>query len=197
MRYLKLCLVTAVLGVSLIQLSPAYADDVLDTAEEAINLYKAGKYSEAAGNFEYAGQLARKKRSGELSDYLPKALNGWKAEEVETQAMGAAMFGGLTSTERTYTKGNSSVTVNIMADSPMIQGVIMMLQNPMMAAAQGELVKVGGRKALIEYDASNQSGQVQLVAANQYLIQVSGSDATKEDILAYASGVDYDGLEKK
>ncbi len=197
MRYVKLFLIALVLSAFLAQFLPAYADDVLDTVEEAITLYKAGKYAEAAGNFEYAGQLARQKRSGELSDFLPQALNGWEAEEAETQAMGAAMFGGMTSSERTYRKGDSMVTVSIMADSPMIQSVIMLLQNPMLAAAQGELVKIAGRKAIINYDASDQSGQLQLVAANQYLIQVSGSEAAKEDILAYAGGVNYDGLEKK
>ncbi|MBZ0166856.1 MAG: hypothetical protein K8I00_08610, partial [Candidatus Omnitrophica bacterium] len=107
MRYVKILMLTMVLGVSLGYLSPAYADDVLDAAQEAINLYKDGNFAEAAGNFEYAGQLARQKRGGELSDYLPKALNGWTAEEIETQAMGS-MMGGMTSTERTYTKGDSS-----------------------------------------------------------------------------------------
>ena len=139
MRYLNLFLILLVLG--LFQTVPAFADDVLEAAEEAINLYKEGKYSEAAGNFEYAGQLARKKRSGEISDYLPKALDGWKAEEIEEQAIGTMMFGGMTSAERTYTKGNASVTVTIMTDSPMIQGVVMMLQNPVMMGSDGKLSK--------------------------------------------------------
>lgn len=194
---MNLFLIVILFGSLTFQVSLVQADDVLDAAEEAIKLYKEGKYSEAAGNFEYAGQLARQKRSGQLSDYLPAALDGWEAEEVETQAVAAGMF-GVTSAERTYTKGDSSITVSIMADSPMIQGMIMMLQNPMIAASQGgELIKVDGRKALLQYDAANKSGQVQLVAANQYFIQVEGSQAEKEDVLKYAVGVNYGGLEEK
>lgn len=196
MRVFKLFLITSIFGIFLTLALPASADDVLDTAEEAVSLYKAGKYSEAAGSFEYAGQLARKMRSGELSDYLPNALDGWQAQEVEQQAIGG-MFGGGTSAERTYTKGNASITVTIMTDSPMIQGVVMILQNPMMMGGAGKIVKVNNLKAYLDFDSSNNSGELQLVVANQHLVQLRGSNITTEDILAYAKGVNYDGLEKK
>ena len=196
MRIFKLFLITGIFWLDTALVLPAAADEVLDTAEEAVSLYKAGKYSEAAGSFEYAGQLTRKMRSGELSDYLPKALDGWQAQEVEQQAIGG-MFGGGTSAEKTYAKGNASITVTIMTDSPMIQGVVMMLQNPMMMGGSGKIVKVNNQKAYLDYDGSNNSGELQLVVANQHLVQVSGSNTATEDILSYANGVNYDGLEKK
>ena len=196
MRYVKFILVVLVSGLFLSQAMPASADDVLDAAQEGIDLYKAGKYSEAAGSFEYAGQLTRQKRSGELSDFLPQPLNGWEAGEVESSAVGA-MYGGVTSAQRTYTKGNESITVIIMTDSPVVQGIVMMIQNPMMMGGAGKIVKVGSRKAMLQFDNGNKSGDLQLVVANKHLVQISGNDTTAENLTAYAAAVNADGLENK
>jgi hypothetical protein len=51
--------------------------------------------------------------------------------------MGAAVPGGGVSAERRYKKGAASVTVQIIADSPMLQGIMMMFSNPMLAGADG------------------------------------------------------------
>lgn len=47
------------------------------------------------------------------------------------------MPGGGVSAERRYKKGAASVTVQIIADSPMLQGIMMMFSNPMLAGADG------------------------------------------------------------
>ena len=176
--------------------SPVFADDVTDSVKEALKYYERGEYSEAAGNLEYAAQLIRQKKGGQIQAVLPKPLSGWQAEESSSQAFGGAMMGGGVSAERTYFKDNSSVTVKIVTDSPMLQGFMMMFSNPMYATAEGgKLEKVGGQKAIVKYDREYREGDINLVVAHRYLVTIEGSDVTKEDLTAYAQAVDYKQLE--
>jgi len=81
------------LGILIIGIAgSASADDVEDSVKEGLEYYKDGDYSSAAGSLEYAAQLIRQKKGGQLEVFLPKPLPGWTAEDVSSQAMGAAMF---------------------------------------------------------------------------------------------------------
>lgn len=177
---------------------PAMADEVTDSVKEGLTHYENKEYGEAAASLEYAAQLIRQKRGGDLETFLPEPLEGWKGEKASSAAVGAAMFGGMTSAERRYTKGDRSVTVTIAADSPMLATVAMMFSNPMFATqGGGKLQKVGGQKAMVRYDADNKSGEVQLVVGGRYLVTVKGNDVGETDLTAYAAAVDYAALETK
>ncbi|MCA9402376.1 MAG: hypothetical protein KC897_01230 [Candidatus Omnitrophica bacterium] len=171
---------------------PSGADEVEEAVQEGLQLYKAGNYAEAAGSFEYAGSLTRQKRGGELADFLPAATGGWTADDLEQTS-----FGGITSVQRAYNKDSASVTVSIMTDSPVVQGIAMMIQNPAMLGGEGRIIKVGSRKALLTFDDENASGELQLIVAGKHLVQISGSGITAEDLSAFAKAVNSDGLEKK
>jgi hypothetical protein len=128
-----------------------------------------------------------------LESYLPEPLDGWTAEEATSQAAGAAMFGGAVTAERVYRKDNKRVTVTLITDSPMVQSMMMMLKNPMFATAGGgKMKRIGGEKAIIKYDANNQSGEVQLAVGN-VLVTVNGA-AQEDDLVAYTEGVNLKGL---
>jgi hypothetical protein len=173
----------------------ASADEVTDAANEALEHYRNKNYSEAAAAFDYAAQLARQKRGAELERFLPRPLAGWEAQDAKSTAVGAAMLGGMVSAEREYRKGESSVTVTIVTDSPMIAGVTMMLSNPMFATSEGgKLRTIGGQKAIVKFDASDRSGEIQVVAGGRYLVTVKGSSVEEKDLVDYAAAVDFKGL---
>ncbi|MFN2354295.1 MAG: hypothetical protein ABR512_07205, partial [Desulfopila sp.] len=83
------------------------ADEIEDAVKEGLQYYAEGDLSSAAGSLEYAAQLIRQKKGGELEALLPKPLPGWTAEEASSQAAGAAMFGGGVTAERKYRKDGS------------------------------------------------------------------------------------------
>jgi hypothetical protein len=174
---------------------PAGADEVTEAIEEALQAYKDGDHTTAVGSLNYASQLIQQMKGENLKDYLPEPLNGWEAQEATSQAMGAAMMGGGLTAGRTYTKGDSSVEVQFMMDSPMLQPFLMMLANPMVAASEGgKLTKVGGQKALVKYDAPEKEGDIRIVVANRILVTVEGYAVSADDLKAYAEAVDYDKL---
>lgn len=175
----------------------AGADDILVEIEEAVKSYKAGDYSGAASGLDFAAQQIRQLQAGRVSEALPAPLKGWEAEDVETTAMGGAMFGGGISAARNYSKGNTNVEITILSDTPMLQGALMMINNPVMVTSSGQkLTRIKGKKAIVNFDNGNRSGEINVVVANSILITVRGSDATLEDVTAYAEAIDYDLVAK-
>lgn len=173
----------------------ADTDPVLETVEEAMAYYADGDYAGAAGSLDYAAQLIRQKRGEGMTALLPDPLDGWAAADATSQAAGAALFGGGTSAERAYTRGDASVSIKIMTDSPMLQGVAMMLNNPMFASADGgKLERINKQKALVKYDAEDRSGSISLMVAGTVLVTLEGDDVELEDLMAYAEAVDYTAI---
>ena len=178
--------------------APAFADEVTDTVEEALGHYEKQEYTEAASSLDYAAQLIRQKRGGDLQAFLPEPLEGWKGAEASSSAVGGAMLGGMVSAERKYTKGDRNVTVTIVADSPMLASLSMMFANPMFATQGGaKLQKVSGQKAIVRYDAEGKDGEVQVIVGGRYLVTAKGQSVEEADLTGYAAAVDYEGLEKK
>ena len=191
----KLCV--KILVVVIITFCPlGYADDVTDSINEGLQQYNDKKYSEAVQSLNYASQLIQQKKGASLETLLPEPISGWTAKKASSQAAGAAMFGGGLTAERKYKKGSSSVEIQIITDSPIMQSVMMMFTNPMFATSDGgKLEKVGDQKAIVKYEADRKRGDIKIVVANRFLITVEGRDVTKEDLEAYAKAIDYKKLE--
>ncbi len=172
----------------------AFADDIVTSINEALEYYKNGDYTEAVSNLNYAAQLIQQKKGGSLESFLPKPLSGWSAEDASSQAAGAGMFGGVTA-QREYRKGDSSVSVTIITDSPMLQGMMVMFSNPMFATSDGgKLEKINKQKAIVKYQPSEKEGEIQIMVASRFLVTVEGRDVTKAELNQYAEAIDFDKL---
>lgn len=173
----------------------AWADDVTDYMDEAMKFYKEGKFTEAVESLNFAEQLIQQKKSAGLEGFLPKPLDGWTAEDATNTAASSAMMGGGISAERSYNKGDSAVTVQIVADSPLLQGVMMMMGNPMIATSDGGKVeRLAGQKAVVKYTPADKAGEIKIVVANRFLVTVEGSNVTDADLKEYAKAIDYGKL---
>ncbi len=173
----------------------AVADDVTDSINEGLEYYQKGDHGSAVESLNFAVQLIQQMKGAGLEAFLPEPLDGWTAEPANSQATGAAMMGGSVSANREYSKGSSSVDIQIITDSPMLQGVMMMFSNPMFAASSGgKLEKINGEKGIVKYDAGSRDGEVQLVIANRFYIVVNGNDVNKDDLINYAQGIDFKKL---
>lgn len=172
-------------------------DNVLSTIKEATRQYQSGDYTGAASNLDYAAQLIRQQKSERLKTLLPEPLSGWEGKEASAQALGAAILGGGVTVSRDYKKDTSSVSVEIVSDSPVLQSALMMVNNPMFAGAGGgKLEMVKGQRAILKYDAGKKTGELYVVVASRFVITIKGRPASREDMLAYGEAIDYRALEK-
>lgn len=179
------------------------ADEVTDQVNEAVALYKEGKFSRAASELEFAVQQIREKQADQLKEAFPKPLAGWKANDPEGAAAGAAMFGGGITASRRYHKGEGEaeapeVQVEFISDSPILQSMIMFFSNPALLGSQGgKVTKVKNYKAILKKEGSDGRIELNLVVANKILVKLNGqTGATEADILAYGNAIDYPLLEK-
>lgn len=172
----------------------ARADDIKDAITEALRAYEAGEYTTAAGQLDYAAQLVRQLKGGRLETFLPQPVAGWTAAKTEMSA--TSMFGGGTSVERAYTKLDSRITVQIIGDAPMLQGLMLMFGNPAMLQGNAKLQTVKGQRAIVQMEPSGTDGELSIVVAQRFLVKVSGNRISRDDLIAFAQAVDFEGLAK-
>lgn len=171
-------------------------DEITRTINDAIDQYKDGNYSDAIENLDYAAQLIRQIRSENLVDLFPEPLSGWEAEEATSTALGATMFGGGISAEQRYNKGSKRIEISIVTDSPMLQSMMMMFSNPMLASSNGgKLERIKGQKAIVKYSTADEEGEITMVIDNRFLVTVRGDHINKNDLIDYASAIDFKKLE--
>lgn len=172
------------------------ADDVTDSIQEATEAYAKGDNAKAMESLNYAVQLIQQAKAKTLEALLPQPLSGWTAEKAESASVGAAMFGGGITIEKSYTRGDSKINIQIVTDSPMLQGMMALFTNPMFATSSGgKLEKVAGQKAISTYDATNQRGEYQFAVANKYMVTLKGEKVSADDMKAYAEGINFKKME--
>jgi hypothetical protein len=174
----------------------AWADDFTDQLEEAKKAYAKGDYATAGSALDSASGLVREKRVEQWKKTFPEPLSGWKADEPSGQSMGAAMFGGGTAVTRTYSKGDASVEISLMTDSPMMammSGMMGGMGAAMMGGDGGmKQLVIDGRKVI--YDKSQTTYMT--TVANKVMISVKGSDADDQALRDYLKAVKYAEIEK-
>jgi hypothetical protein len=187
---MRAIIIAAASFIALAAVSPAVADEITDAIDQGRKAYGAGDLAGAKQSLDLASQLIGQKNAETFGKLLPAPLAGWKAEEVQTAALGAVGFGASTAS-RTYTKPNGdSIEVQITGDSAMIMQFGAVLANPQIAGAMGKIVMVGNQRAI-----QNRQGDLHMIVNNKYLIVVQGSGAVA-DKLAYVRAVDIARLSK-
>ena len=177
---------------------PACADEILEAMTEAIEAYKEKEYGEAAESLDYAKQLIQQLRSENIMKFLPEALPGWESKTAETQSMG--MLGGMSGVQKEYFKpgtgdlGRKRITINIMAESPMMQGMMTMFNPAYVGAQGGKLQKIKRNKAIVKYDPDSRSGEANVLVEKSYIVSIKGDSVDEKDLMDYAKAVDYKGL---
>ena len=166
------------------------ADDILDAIEQARKSYQAGNLAAAKQSLDLASQLVGQKNAENFGSLLPAPLPGWKAEKVETAAVGVAMFGASSASRRYLGPDGHDVSVRITGDSAMVMQFAQLFLNPVIAGAMGKLIKIGDQRAIQTHE-----GTINMIVANKYLVTIEGS-ADSAAKLAYAQAVDIAKLSK-
>lgn len=176
---------TLALAATLLTPGFAHADEVSDTLKSALTAYEEGDLSYALEELEFAKQLMQEMKTADLEKFLPEAPDGWTREVSDDVNAGMAIFGGGSGSEATYSKGDESFSITIMADNPMVGALSGMMSN---ASLMGiKLERVGRLKYL------NQDGELSGIVDGRILIQASGADV--ETMKAVLAEIDHRGLE--
>jgi hypothetical protein len=139
-------------------------------------------------------------RADNLKTVFPAAPAGWTAEEATaTDAVVLAAMGGGVTVRREYRKDDGpSVSIEMFVGGPWIASLSAMLSNPMFAGAGVKIVTVKGRRGMLEFNAENKRGTLQiLLNGSTAVVKFEGSDVSRDDLeKAFAGAFDYDAAEK-
>ena len=176
----------------------AAQDDIVAAVEEAMRQYRNKDFVGAVSNLDYAAHLIRQKKTELLKGLLPEPFYGWQAKEAVSQSLGTAVFGGGSTVSRDYfTQTGSVSSIEIVSDSPVLQSIIMMLNNPLFAGASGGNLKtIKRQRAMIKYNDEEHSGEINVVVASRFIVTVKGRGIDLTWLLRYAEAMDFDALAK-
>jgi hypothetical protein len=169
----------------------AQADDVTDQINEALAAYQRHDLATAATALDAAANLVRQAKAETWKAMLPEPLFGWTADPAESTAVGTAMFGGGTTVSRSYHKGDQSVEIGFVADSPLVQGLGSLMSSGMMTGTDVKLIIVDGRK--VTYTKSDNS---YTTMAGKVLVTVKGQAVEEATLKEYLRAIKFADLEK-
>ena len=172
---------------------PTLADEVTDAIKEGSDAYKDGNYSEAASQLDYASGLIRQKKAEAITAVFPDALSGWTASEASSESAGGMMMGGGITANRSYDKGDASVSIELIMDSPMLSTMMGMFSNPSLITMNGgKMIKIQGQTAILNQQSGNP--EVILIVNNNAMFTLRGKGASVDDVKAYGEKLHLDKL---
>lgn len=189
---LPTCRIKAVALASVLMLPAAQtvlANDIVEQIELGLELYQEQEYGAAITELEFAIEDMRKMMSGLIAQTFPDAPDGWTAREATSGSAGgaAAMFGaGGTSLERVYQQddGDGQLTASMMLDSPLIQSMGALFNNPAMIAAQPDMerIRLGREAAVVKWEPERSRAEVTLLLDGRIMMQVKGENLASQDV---------------
>ena len=189
---MKLRVMTLWLLIASVPILPAWADDVTDQINEALTAYGRKDLPTAMAGLEAALNLMRQSRADVYGALLPAAPAGWAADDVETIAAGLAMAGGGTGASREYRKGDATVKVSILADSPVLQAMSAVVSSGIAAMGGMRTLIVNGRRTLYMKD----DGAYTTIVGDRILVRVEGRGQPEEVLKQFLTAIDFVAVEK-
>ena len=184
----------AVLALMLAAALPAAADDVTDQINEALAAYQKQNLSAAVTALDTAAGLLRQKKAEAWKAALPAPLPGWTADKAQGTALAPALLGGATTVNRAYHKNGNTITISIIADSPIVATIAAFLSNSVVGLiGNSEIAVINGRRALYSKD----DNAFQTLVGDKVLVKVEGSHGIDDPVLReWFQAIDYPQLEK-
>jgi hypothetical protein len=183
---------TLSLSIAVASVSFAWADDVTDQINEALSAYGRRDIPTAIAGLDAALSLLRQMRADSYGALLPDAPAGWTADKVETIAAGMVMAGGGTGATRKYHRGNDTVTVSILTDSPLLQVMSSLAASGITGMGGMQTRIVNGRRTIYAKD----DGSFTAIVADRIMVRVEGRGQPEDTLKQFLTAVDFAAVEK-
>jgi len=187
-------------GLAQTRTAPKKEPTLPEALDQATKAAEGEQYGAAIAALQAAIKLLQKKQRVAILAGMPKP-QGWEISDDEpdeaTDAFTAGFAGIGTNIQRRYRNGDDkSLTVEVMANSPMLQMIAMLFNNPAMITADGgEVVQYGPHKAILKKNGD--SGQeLQILMHDKHLIKVTAQGITGDEMLKIFDQAFVDRMEK-
>jgi len=195
---MKKILLAGLLTLPMLMSTPLMADEIEDQIQAGLKAYQDKDYKIAVDELKFAMAQLEKLSQNDNQKLLPPALDGWVMQNDDSTAQAAmSMMGGGTSIGANYTHGNETVHIQIIANSPMIAMVGMMINNPMMAAADENTEPYRYKRIKGIKQTEGKNTEITLLLVGQIMIKIDGENLKDTAVLEqYLDKMDMKALKE-
>lgn len=180
--------------------SSVWADEVTDQLDAARKAYDTGELRGAIQALSFATSRIQEKINDQLLKLLPEPLPGWQAEAAQAEAGGIAAMVAGTIISRTYRHDDGAeVELRLMADSPMMAMMAMMMQTPLLMQASQEMrvYTNRGHQGMIQHADGSDTWEISLMIGNRVMVQAKGSGIPDQKAVeAYLNAMDLAAVQR-
>jgi hypothetical protein len=188
----KLLLAALVIGAS----ASTTADEIRDQINLGIEAYESKDYRLAIDELNYAVAQLQEKLNAQNANLLPEPLEGWTASEVENASAAMAMMGGGTNMSRSYRRGAETVEITLMSGSPMVAGMLGMVNNPMLLNSSPDIKPYRYKRIKGMKKTTGGSIEVTLSVLGQIMYQITARGGSEEVIKQYLDATDFPNIQQ-
>ena len=184
-----------VLMAGLLLTAPLTADEISDQISSGLKADENQDYKIALEELKFATAQIQELANQQNAALLPDALPGWTAEEIRNDTGAMVFAGGGSIMSREYRRDSEEVQLEIIANSPMLNMMSMMINNTMMMASDRNTkpYRFGKLKGMKQ----TEGGEIEitLLMAGQVMIKATGSQLEDEAVLEeYLGLLDMDRI---
>lgn len=187
--------IRSVVFLSLLSINVA-ADEVESQIKMGMEAYKKADYIGALSELKFALAQIQVKVNKQHAKLLPSPLKGWDADEVVNNFTMMEMSGGGSQLFRKYYKGKKLIEISILANSPLLEGILPIISNPMIMSGVAGFTPYKYKRFKGTKEASNGRVEVGLAVSNQVVVQLKGDDVDLSDIENYLDVIDFGEIKK-
>lgn len=169
----------------------ARCDPFEDGMRETFTAYKKGDNEAVTTKLRELLKIMEEKGGAQVGGLLPDKIEGWTAESVKQDDLGAV--GGGVSISRLYFAGKRQVTAKVIKDSPLVKQLIPLLSNQdLIRLSNRKTYRIGSETAIMDGER-----KLQMVVDGRILVELTGNqDAEERDLVAVARKLDLAKLAK-
>ncbi|RLA71479.1 MAG: hypothetical protein DRG09_00095 [Epsilonproteobacteria bacterium] len=193
---MKKILLAGLISLPMLMNTALMADEIEDQIHAGIKAYQNKEYKIAADELKFAMAQIDKLVQDDNKKLLPLALDGWTRETDDNAAQAAmSMLGGGTTIGANYLRDNENIHIQIIANSPMIAMVGMMINNPMMAAADKNTKPYRYKRIKGIKKTEGKNTEITLLLAGQIMVKIDGKNLKNSAVLEqYLDAIDMKKL---
>ena len=194
------CAVVLGLMVGLPVTGVARADDVFsEQVEKAQQFYLQKNLPRANAALQQALIIVQDRLGETLSKAMPPPPAGWEANDIETEGLND-LGGGIRVGRSYFRKDGATLGIQIYIDSAPVQEAITAFAD--IDSAKGQpgvsVVMLDSDPALLRWDQSAKSGEIQLVINNRALVYIEADQIDSEELLVtMIKGFDFNLIRKQ
>jgi hypothetical protein len=178
----------------------AHGDEVTDQLDAARKAYTAGELRSAIQGLNFATARIQEHINDQLLKLLPEPLPGWQADAAQSEGGGIAAMVAGNVISRTYRREDGAeVELRLMADSPLMAMLTMMMQTPFLMQASKEMrvYTHRGHQGMIQHEAGSNAWEISLMVGNRVVVQAKGSRIQdQKPVEDYLNAVDLNAVQK-